>query len=70
MGSEEPWREKCIRWQDLISAWLVVMIEVLVVLVVFGNADGPCQPGNHATEVAAPHAQAQLGAAKELGGSC
>ena len=40
MGFEEPWREKCIRWQDLISAWFVVLIEVLVVLIAFALSAG------------------------------
>jgi hypothetical protein len=45
MVAKEPWEEKCIHRQDLVSAWVLVLIESAVVLVTFGLvASVPCNP--------------------------
>ena len=45
MIAKEGWEEKCIRRQDVLSAWVLVLIESTVVLVVFGLiATASCGP--------------------------
>lgn len=36
MVAKEPWEEKCIGRQDVVSAWVLVLIESVAVLVTFG----------------------------------
>ena len=55
MIAKEPWEEKCIRRHDVLSAWVLVLIESAVVLVVFGLiATASCGP-----DQAMPFAAAQ-----------
>ena len=45
MVAKEPWEEKCIHRQDVVSAWVLVLIESAVVLVTFGLlASASCSP--------------------------
>jgi hypothetical protein len=62
MIAKEGWEEKCIGRQDVLSAWVLVLIESAVVLVVFGLiATASCGP-----DEAMPFG---AGAAQEQGGS-
>jgi hypothetical protein len=36
MVAKEPWEEKCIGRQDVVSAWVLVLIESVAALVIFG----------------------------------
>jgi hypothetical protein len=45
MIAKEGWEEKCIGRRDVLSAWVLVLIESAVVLVVFGLiATASCGP--------------------------
>jgi hypothetical protein len=45
MVAKEPWEEKCIGRQDVVSAWVLVLIESVAVLVIFGLlASVSCSP--------------------------
>ena len=45
MVAKELWEEKCIHRQDVVSAWVLVLIESAVVLVAFGVlASASCSP--------------------------
>ena len=45
--SSELWKEKCIHEGEVISAWLVVLIEVVIVLLIFGIAASDCCEPTH-----------------------
>ena len=45
MIAKEPWEEKCTGRNDLISAWCVVVIMLVVMLIALGMVRvPPCQP--------------------------
>jgi hypothetical protein len=46
--SSELWEEKRIHRGEMVSAWLVVVIEVVVVLLIFGISASNCCEPNHA----------------------
>jgi hypothetical protein len=46
--SSELWKEKRIRRGEVISAWAVVLIEVVVVLLIFGISASNCCGQDHA----------------------
>lgn len=49
--SSEPWEEKRIHRGEVISAWLVVLIELVVVLMIFGMSASNCCEPNHAKAI-------------------
>jgi hypothetical protein len=51
MMSRELWEEKRIHRGEVISAWLVVLIEVVVVLMMFGMSASICCEPNHSRAV-------------------
>ncbi len=49
--SSETWEEKRIRRGEVISAWAVVLIELVVALVILGMSTANCCVPNHAKAI-------------------
>lgn len=52
--SSESWEEKRIHRGEVLSAWLVVLIEVVAILMILGMSDSNCCEPNHAKAVRTP----------------
>jgi hypothetical protein len=50
MVAKEPWEEKRIYREDVVSAWILVVVGLILALIVFGVAAArSCQPNHRAS---------------------
>ena len=52
--SSDLWKEKRIHRGEVVAAWLVVLIEVVIVLLIFGISASSCCEPNQIIHTAAP----------------